>query len=72
MDLKHIVATWLKENEYDGLYSSDDNCACCIGDDFMPCDEPHIDCSPGYRVDCPAGHEFHFMITDDKGSEGCE
>ena len=51
MKLKEIVAEWLKEHGYDGLYC-ETSCGCKI-DDLMPCDEPGTDCQPGYIVPCP-------------------
>ena len=49
-DLKSIVAGWLAENGYDGLYSRHD-CACEVSD-LMPCGEPGQDCAPGYKGPC--------------------
>jgi len=42
MDVKEIVKTWLKDNDFDGLCNED--CGCGI-DDFAPCgDGPYPDC----------------------------
>ena len=64
MTIKEIITEWLKQNKYDGLYNPDD-CGCEISD-LMPCDIPHVDCSPGYKVVCPEGHEYDFIITANK------
>ena len=70
MDLKEIATEWLKEKGYDGLYSQFE-CGCDLSD-LMPCDEPHPDCKPGYKVKCPKGHEFNFMITEDPNDTNCD
>ena len=61
IDLKNIVTSWMSLHGYDGLYDSYE-CGCEISD-LMPCGEPHIGCTAGYKVDCPKGHEFDFMIV---------
>lgn len=47
MNICEIVREWLKANGYDGLFRSESQCACLL-DDLMSCDEPGIDCQPGY------------------------
>ena len=70
MDVREIVKIWLKNNGYDGLFDEFE-CACEISD-LMPCDEPHPDCKPGYKVICPEGHEFDFIITEDPNNTDCD
>lgn len=55
MDVRKIVAKYLEENGFDGLYNLDVECSCllselmvCIG--ICECITP--DCKPGYRVPC--------------------
>ena len=50
MNLREIVTLWLEASDYDGL--AGDNCGCEL-DDLMPCDEPNIECQPGYKRKCP-------------------
>ena len=50
MNLREIVKNWLKENGYEGL--AGDNCGCEL-DDLMPCEQPGIECQPGYKNICP-------------------
>jgi hypothetical protein len=50
-EVRQIVASWLKDNGYDGLYRSE-CCACLVGD-LMPCGEPGTDCEAGYKKTCP-------------------
>jgi len=52
MNVQEIVADWLGSHGYDGLFYADAQCACKL-DDLMPCDEPGIDCAPGYLAPCP-------------------
>jgi len=70
MNLKEITKDWLKGHGYGGLYG-EDGCDCEI-DDLMHCYEPSINyCFPGYKVDCPKGHSYDFMITPDKEKKDC-
>ena len=50
-DAKEIVASWLRENGYDGLYSPMGECACEVGD-LAPCCEDLSGCKPGYKGPC--------------------
>lgn len=51
MTLKTIVAKWLKENGYDGLYGEAhmdyDRCG-CRRNDLFPCGADPGNCRPGY------------------------
>ena len=50
INLKGIVAKWLKAHGYDGLANEDSECGCEFSD-FMPCEEPEIfDCVAGHKV----------------------
>jgi hypothetical protein len=56
--LADIVAAYLCEHDYDGLYS-DQECACVLGD-LMPCGTPSPDCAAGYKQPCDCGdHDWH-------------
>ena len=60
MSVRQIVAKWLGDNGYDGLYEPGE-CACIV-DDLAPCgSECFINCRAGYRsaCDCDEEHEFH-------------
>lgn len=64
--VRDIVAEYLKEKGYDGLYN-DSNCACEISD-LIPCGNGCEDCEAGYKINCPPyckeGCAFH--ITEIK------
>jgi len=49
VSVKEIVAAYLREHGYDGLYF--DECGCRV-DDLMPCGECCSRCLPGYLVRC--------------------
>ena len=50
-DVNDIVKEYLKENEFDGLYNPDGECACEIND-LQPCCENFSECRPGYIKTC--------------------
>ena len=61
-EIREITKKWLEENGYDGLYSPG-VCACQLSD-LMPCDEPQMDCTAGYKLTsekCEA--DFHIAET---------
>jgi hypothetical protein len=53
-NVREIVAQWLREHGYDGLYwcSGDEGCGCRL-QDFIPCGEILEDCCPGYLQEDP-------------------
>lgn len=51
MTVIEMVAEYLKQNGYDGLYSDDGECACEIGD-IAPCNTIGEQCHAGYRYWC--------------------
>lgn len=60
---REIVALWLRENGYDGLYY--DDCG-CSHEDVAPCSSPSLDawvldCRAGYKrpCDCGEGCDWH-------------
>lgn len=65
MNVREIIAKYLKDNGFDGLYSPGE-CGCKL-DDLMPCDGIGISCNPeecfpGFLGPCPADcgeHDFH-------------
>lgn len=56
MTVKEIVAEWLKEHGYDGLYYPD-TCGCLL-DDLMPCGESCDHCEPGYKLPGDQDNDF--------------
>lgn len=65
-----IVAEWLTDNRYDGLFSIYGECGCEIAD-LMPCECDGSQCEPGYKApcdppDCPADGECDWHIQRDK------
>ncbi len=59
MTVKSIIEHWLKEYSFDGLFSEYE-CACAVGEDFMPCEGEIADCRPGYKQKCDCGdHDYH-------------
>lgn len=57
MRVKEIVAEWLENNGYDGLYYPD-GCACQIHD-LAPCGNINEDCQAGHLLN---DEEFEFEI----------
>lgn len=71
MDVREIVEVWLKENNFDGLYSDGGECACELSD-LQPCGENFSDCSPGMKktwdemteeqqARCESGCDFYII-----------
>ncbi len=63
MKVREIVAQYLKEHGFDGLYNENGGCGCIIAD-LGPCPEQSFDCKPGYRVDTPddpEGCDYHIV-----------
>jgi len=58
-EVYEILKDWLKENEFDGLYSNDYECGCKI-DDLIPCDMLRGNCVAGYLTtpDKMSGYDF--------------
>ena len=67
--LREITVDWLETHGYDGLYSEDGDCACQLSD-LMPCGEPGVGCSAGYKApcgdDCYLGGDCEFHIQSEK------
>ena len=60
-DVRQIVADYLRENGFDGLYNLVVDCACKL-EDLAPCDCNLLDCKPGYLQPCPpdcGDHDWH-------------
>jgi hypothetical protein len=71
MNVKKIVAEWLKSNGYHGLVCTEVPCGCLV-DDLMPCGELCPDCKPGHKetvgpeVECGCDGQGteHWHVTD--------
>jgi len=66
-----IIATYLRENGYDGLCKGkalEEGCGCLLND-LAPCGEPCMHCEPGYQVpcDCEQGCQWH--VSKEKEDE---
>lgn len=58
MDVREIIQQYLQNCGYDGLYNSEGECACEIGD-IAPCESLSLDCKAGYkRVDEAGVYDF--------------
>ncbi|MFA5898004.1 MAG: hypothetical protein WC829_02705 [Hyphomicrobium sp.] len=52
MDVRGIVAGYLKANGFDGLVNiENDGCGCCFPD-LEPCGQMELDCQPAYKHPC--------------------
>jgi len=52
MDVRAIIAKYLTDNGFDGLYVPG-VCHCLLGD-LCPCGEYSLDCEPGHRMPATA------------------
>ena len=70
MNVKSIVAEYLKANKYDGLCCLDVPCGCLL-EDLAPCGEMSEKCRPGHRenvdkhtpCECGESGEDHWHIV---------
>lgn len=51
MSAKDIIIKYLRENNYDGLWSDWQECGCEISD-LVPCESDFSDCLPGVKHPC--------------------
>lgn len=70
MNVQEIVASYLREHGYDGLFNEEAECACELGD-LNACGELGAGCEAGYRVPCTCGdHDWHIVSSKlDKDEE---
>lgn len=70
MNVINIVSTYLKENEYDGLFCA--GVCACKRDDLAPCGEIQGNCEAGYlqTVEGCSEHDWHIGKT--KGVGTCD
>lgn len=77
-NVREIVAEWLKDNGFDGLYQNEklhDDCKCELSD---LCDEcggwpAPLECKPGFRTECTCPqdpHDFHIGPAPEKKESG--
>lgn len=61
MNVTEIVAAYLREHSFDGLYYDGryyEDCGCTV-DDLRPCGEDMSECKPGYKCELAEGeHRF--------------
>lgn len=67
-DVLGIVVTYLKENNFDGLFNGYAHCGCLI-EDVAPCGHLGESCVPGYKVKCRCGDGCDFDVADTKDEE---
>lgn len=69
MTVIEIIEAYLLEHGYDGLYNSDGECACKLGE-LIPCDSCFADCQPGHLAPCDCGdHDWH-IVADSEVEKG--
>lgn len=57
----YIVAIFLREHRYDGLFNADAGCGCLLSD-LAPCGEMLADCKAGYKMPCTCGEGCDFDV----------
>jgi hypothetical protein len=68
MTVREIVAEYIKEHGFDGLYCADE-CACGL-DNLIPCDGGGLSsCCTGYRVRCDCGEGCDCHIVAERPEE---
>jgi hypothetical protein len=63
-----MVKDYLIKNNYDGLFNSVSECACCIKDELEPCGEIMNNCQAGYfqKLTESQKKDFDYMIGGKK------
>lgn len=61
-----IIKDWLKEHDFDGLYSVESQCGCAI-EELSICGEIYQDCRAGYKAKIGSGSEDDYGIGPEKG-----
>ena len=65
-DVINIVEKFLVANHFDGLWNSEGECACRVGD-LAPCSELEADCAAGYLAPCDCSeHDWHIKLEKDQ------
>lgn len=64
-----IVAEWLREHGYSGLFSGETACGCPL-DDLQICGEMQGDCEAGYKIECEPEHCEECLIREEADCEG--
>ena len=54
MNIREIVADWLRQHGYDGLYDAEYDCACTL-DALAECHALHDECVAGVKIPSPHG-----------------
>ena len=71
MTVIQIIAEYLEQNKYDGLYQPGE-CA-CLKDDLAPCGQVENGCEPGHKTDapgnCPSDWHIGAKNSDNECSE---
>ncbi len=62
MTVHDIVAQYLVDNGYDGLYT--DDCGCLL-DDLMPCCSECGNCEPGYKASQEEAAKVGYLTDDE-------
>lgn len=73
MNVREIVQKYLVDNDYDGLFQPDGECACKSDDLFTCLGEAVDECEAGHLVDCPGcedSNEPHWHIRMPAKKEG--
>lgn len=66
MNAMKIIETWLTANSFDGLYNTDCECSCLVGD-LAPCETISSECQAGYKTACDCeGTPCNFHVVAKK------
>ena len=64
MKVGEIIKQYLVENNFDGLFDGDSECA-CLKEDLFPCDAPCDRCEPGHKLPCDCAEEHIFHLHEE-------
>ncbi len=66
MNVYNLLKNQLQQQNLDGLYNIKSECVCFLGDNFIPCNEPLIDCHGGIKIPLPINIDDFKMSSINK------
>ncbi len=66
MNVYNLLKNQLQQQNLDGLYNIKNECVCVINNDFIPCNEPLIDCHGGINIPLSTNVDDFYICSINK------